>query len=123
MARAYKKNRAARRSPYETFSYWYDVKTKTEAGKRKYLPKLSEEDFEKEYKLAKEAGLKNPAKKIAEGLRKIDYSFQKAYEEETGKKLKIEDYETTEARKQLFLDFAVAYDSFAIAKEEFEALY
>lgn len=123
MARTYKKHRAARRTPYETYSYWYDVKTKSEKGKRKYHEKLTVEEFEKVYKEAKDLGWKNPAKTIAEKQRKILYDFQKNYEEATGTKLTVEDFETKEARENLFFSFAALYENGEIAREEFEALY
>lgn len=120
--RRYKKNRAKRRTPYETYKYWYEQKTKTEAGKRKYLPMMPEEEFNKIYADAKKI-YKNPAKTIAEKQRKIQFSFQKRYEEETGFKLKIEDFETAEARQQIFRRFAEEYADWDTAREEFEALY
>ena len=123
MARAYKKNRAARRTPYETYSYWYDVKTKTEKGKRKYHEKLTVEEFDIVYKEAKDLGWRNPAKTIAEKQRKIEYNFQRNYEEATGKKLKVEDFETKEARENLFFDFVSLYENGDIARDQFEALY
>lgn len=123
MPRQYKRNRAKRRTPYETYSYWYDQKTKTEAGKRKYRPKLTESEFYDYYDDAKDAGVRNPAKTIAEKQRKIRYSFQKEYEEAMNKKLTIEDFETPEARERLFMDFAEGYDDTDAAREAFEDLY
>ena len=123
MPRQYKRNRAKRRTPYETYSYWYDQKTKTDAGKRKYKPKLTESEFYEYYDDAKDAGVRNPAKTIAEKQRKIRYSFQKEYEQAMDKKLTIEDFETPEARERLFMDFAEGYDDTDAAREAFEDLY
>ncbi len=123
MPRQYKRNRAKRRTPYETYSYWYDQKTKTDAGKRKYKPKLTESEFYEHYDNAKDAGVKNPAKTIAEKQRKIRYSFQREYEQAMDKKLTIEDFETPEAREQLFWDFVEGYDDTDAAREAFEDLY
>ena len=123
MPRQYKRNRATRRTPYETYSYWYDQKTKTDAGKRKYKPKLTESEFYEYYDDAKDAGVRNPAKTIAEKQRKIRYSFQKEYEQAMDKKLTIEDFETPEARERLFMDFAEGYDDTDAAREAFEDLY
>lgn len=130
MPRQYKRNRAKRRTPYETYSYWYDQKTKTAAGKRKYKTKLTESEFYEYYDDARDAGVKNPAKTIAEKQRKIRYSFQKEYEEamriklnDDNFKLKIENFETPEAREKLFLDFAENYDDTDAAREAFEDLY
>lgn len=122
MKRTYKKNRAKKRSAYETYSYWYDVKTKTAKGKRKYYDKLTVEEFEKAYRQAKDIGWRNPAKTIAEKQRKIDYTFQKNYEEVMGVKLNIEDFETKEARMKLFEDFTGGHITDEL-REEFEALY
>lgn len=123
MPRQYKRNRAKRRTPYETYSYWYNQKTKTDAGKRKYKPKLTESEFYEYYDDAKDAGVRNPAKTIAEKQRKIRYSFQKEYEQAMDKKLTIEDFETPEARERLFMDFAEGYDDTDAAREAFEDLY
>lgn len=123
MPRQYKRNRAKRRTPYETYSYWYDQKTKTAAGKRKYRPKLTESEFYDYYDDAKDAGVRNPAKTIAEKQRKIRYSFQKEYEQAMNRKLTIEDFETPEARESLFIIFAENYDDTDDAREAFEALY
>ena len=124
MSRRYKKNRAKKRTPYETYSYWYDKKTHTEAGKKKYYEKLTEEKFEKEYKLVRKAGAKNPAKTIAEGQRKLSYNVQRAYQELTGKKVTAEDIETKKAREALFYNLVDQLDGdYDQAREEFEALY
>lgn len=121
--RRYKKNRAKRRSAWETYNYWYDKKTATAAGKRKYHERLSEKKFYEEYKKAKLNKWKNPAKSIAEAQRKIDYSFQKEYERVTNQKLKIEDYETKESRQRLFWDFVDKYEDLDEGRDQFEDLY
>ena len=124
MPRRYKKNRAKRRTPYETYSYWYDKKTKTAAGKKKYYEKLTKEEFEKEYDLVRQAGAKNPAKTIAEGQRKLSYNVQKAYQDLTGKKVTAEDIETKAAREALFYSLVDQLEGdYEEARKEFEALY
>lgn len=124
MSRRYKRNRAKRRTPYETYSYWYDVKTKTAAGKKKYYEKLTKEEFEMEYELVRRAGAKNPAKTIAEGQRKLSYSVQKRYEDLTGKRVSADDIATKEAREALFYGLVDQLDGdYEKAREEFEALY
>lgn len=124
MPRHYKRNRARRRSAWETYNYWYDQKTKTAAGKKKYYQRLTKEEFEHEYELVKRAGAKNPAKTIAEGQRKLSYKVQKAYQELTDRKITAEDIETKEARQQLFYDLVDELDGdYEQAREEFEGLY
>lgn len=124
MSRNYKKNRAKRRTPYEAYSYWYDTKTKSEAGKKKYYAKLTREEFEYEYNLVRQAGAKNPAKTIAEGQRKLSYKVQKSYEEITGRRITVEDIETKEAREALFYDLVDDLDGdYEEARRQFEAWY
>lgn len=125
MARQYKKNRAARRTPYETYSYWYDAKTKTVKGKKKYYDKLTLEEFEKAYRQARDLGWRNPAKTIAEKQRKISYQFQRNYEKVMDVKINENDFDTKEARENLFINFANAHidSNLDTVREEFEALY
>ena len=124
MPRRYKRNRAKRRTPYETYSYWYDKKTQSAAGKKKYYEKLTKEEFEREYDLVRREGAKNPAKTIAEGQRKLSFKVQKEYEKLTDRRVTAEDIETKEAREQLFYDLVDALDGdYEKAREEFEALY
>lgn len=123
MPRHYKANRARKRTPWETYNYWYDQKTRTEAGKRKYHERLTKSEFDYYYKLTKEAGYKNPAKTLAEKQRKIRYSVQREYEQAMGKRLSIEEYETKEAREELFFNFAEQFDNMDDAREAFEGLY
>ena len=124
MPRHYKKNRAKRRTAWETYNYWYDVKTKTAAGKKKYHERLTKEEFEEVYADARRAGVKNPAKTIAEGQRKLAYKVQRGYEELIGRRVKPEEIETKEAREILFYDLVDAYEgNYDKAREDFESLY
>lgn len=122
MKRAYKANRAKARTPYETYSYWYDIKTKSAQGKKKYHEKLTAKEFDKVYRQARDLGWKNPAKTIAQKQRKIDYNFQKNYEAAMGVKLKAEDFETKEARQALFMNFTGGNPTDEL-REAFETLY
>ena len=99
-----KKTRAKAKSPYETYSYWYDKYTKGEKAGW-FRPKLNEQEFNEMYDLAKKAGIKtNRARSIAMSQEYVDRKFEKKYKELYGKNMG--DIRDKAAREQLFLDFA-----------------
>lgn len=109
--RKYKKNRAKKRSPYETYSYWYDKYTK---GDKQYwfLDKLTEDQFNIRYnsliknnKRAKEEKdkVKNPAKTIAAQQIILDRKFFKQYKKRYGKDLG--DIRSADDREQIYIDY------------------
>ena len=109
--RKYKKNRAKKRSAYETYSYWYDKYTK---GDKQYwfYDKLTEEEFDIKYnsmiknnKRAKEEKdkIKNPAKTIAAQQIILDRHFLKQYKKKYGKDLG--DIRSADDREQIYIDY------------------
>ena len=99
-----KKTRAKAKSPYETYSYWYDTYTKGEKAGW-FRPKLNEQEFNEMYDLAKKAGIKtNRARSIAMSQEYVDRKFEKKYKELYGKNMG--DIRDEKARQKLFLDFA-----------------
>ena len=120
-----KNTRAKAKSPYETYSYWYDKYTKGEKAGW-FRPKLNEQEFNEMYDLAKKAGIKtNRARSIAMSQEYVDRKFEKKYKELYGKNMG--DIRDKAAREQLFLDFAdelimqgMSYDD---ARKEFETYF
>jgi hypothetical protein len=78
--------RVKARTPYQTYSDWYDKYTK---GHKKgwFAPKYSKAEFDQEYNLAKLAKLKNPARSVAMSQLYVERSFIKAYKKQYGKDL------------------------------------
>ena len=72
-----KKPRAKARTPYETYSAWYDQYTKNGRDKL-FSPKYNQQDFEYWYRRAKAKGLKNPARKVAMEQEYVERSMEKA---------------------------------------------
>ena len=120
-----KGKRAAPRSPYETYSYWYDKYTK---GNKSgwFSDKLTKKEFEAEYDLAKKAGIKaNRARVIAQQQEFVDRKFERQYKKLYGKELG--DLRDKAEREQLFFDFVnemqaqgLSYDG---ARDEFEKYF
>lgn len=70
--------RKAPRSPYQTYSDWYDKYTK---GKKAgwFSAKYTEAEFNQQYDLAKKAGYDNPARRVAMSQEYVDRSFERGY--------------------------------------------
>ena len=99
-----KSTRAKAKSPYETYSYWYDKYTKGEKAGW-FKPKLNEQEFNEMYDLAKKAGIKtNRARAIAMSQEYVDRKFEKQYKKLYGKNMG--DIRDEKVRQKLFLDFA-----------------
>ena len=122
------KNKAIRtkaRSAYDTYEYWYDKYTKGEKAGW-FKPKLTKQEFDKMYELAKRAGIKtNRARTIAMSQEYVDRNFEKKYKELYGKKLG--DIRDEKVREKLFTDFVdeltmqgMSYDD---AREEFKRYF
>lgn len=128
-----KRKRAARLSPYEAYQKHYARLTK---GDKKYWFKdmYTKEEFEKEYENirkrninARKVGLPvmtNPALTVAQAQRHVDRGFEKKYRELTGVKITKEMMMTSEARRQMFLDYVdtriAEGKTFDEARDEFE---
>ena len=120
-----KKTRTKAKSPYETYSYWYDTYTKGEKAGW-FRPKLNEQEFNEMYDLAKKAGIKtNRARSIAMSQEYVDRKFEKQYKKLYGKNMG--DIRDKADREQLFLDFAdelimqgMSYDD---ARAEFQRYF
>lgn len=90
--------RKAPRTPYQTYSDWYDRYTKG-AKSKLFDKKLSKEEFEYWYKRAKAKGYANPARKVAMEQEYVERSFEKGLRKMYGDD--IPDLSTKEARQQL----------------------
>lgn len=119
-----KTKRAKARSAWETYNYWYDKYTK---GKKAgwFRPKLSKQEFEQQYDVAKKLGMTNPARTIAMSQEYVDRKFERKYKELYGQDLP--DIRDKDARIRLFEDFVdemqaqgLTYDE---ARDEFEAYF
>ena len=120
--RKYKKNRAKARTPYETYSYWYDKYTKGEKAGW-FRDKLSEEEFKKEYDLARKAKVANPAKYVAQSQEYVDRSFENKYKKRYGKNLP--DLRDKHVREDLFINFMneQGIEDWDEARDEFEKYF
>lgn len=116
--------RKAARTPYQTYSDWYDKYTK---GYKEgwFAPKYNQADFEEQYNLAKLAKLRNPARAVAQSQEYVDRTFEKRYKELYGKALP--DIRNVSDREKLFLDYVDEmraqgkdYDE---ARDEFEKYF
>ena len=119
-----KGKRAAPRSPYETYSYWYDKYTKGKKAKW-FSDKLTEKEFEAEYDLARRAKVPNPARSIAQSQEFVERKFERQYKKLYGKDLG--DLRDKAEREQIFIDFVnemqaqgLSYDG---ARDEFEKYF
>lgn len=119
-----RKRRAAKRTPYQTYSDWYDKYTK---GHKKgwFRDKLTPAEFADEYQKALDAKISNPARSIAMAQEYVDRTFEKRYKELYGQELG--DIRDKATREQLFYDFVdemqmqgLTYDE---AREEFERYF
>lgn len=90
--------RAKARTPYQTYSYWYDKYTKGDKAKL-FDKKLTKEEFEYWYKIAKAKGYKNPARKVAMEQEYVERSFERGLRKKYGKD-NMPDLSTKEARQQ-----------------------
>ena len=120
-----KATRAKARSAYDTYSYWYDKYTKGEKAGW-FRDKLSEQEFNEMYDLAKKAGIKtNRARTIAMSQEYVDRKFEKQYKELYGRNMG--DIRDKADREKLFTDFVdeltaqgMSYDD---ARKEFESYF
>lgn len=97
-----KRLRKKARSPYQTYSDWYDKYTKGhKAGW--FSGKLTEDEFKREYEKTRRAKVSNPARSIAASQEYVDRRFEKQYKELYGKELG--DLRNKADREQLFIDF------------------
>lgn len=119
-----KRARAKARTPYQTYSDWYDKYTKgNKAGW--FSKKYSKEEFEAQYDLAKRAKVKNPARAVAMSQEYVDRKFERQYKKLYGKELG--DIRDKDDRIALFEDFVnemqmqgLSYDE---ARDEFETYF
>ena len=96
------KKRAARSTAYETYERWYDKYTKGhKAGW--FSAKYTKAEFDEQYKLARKAKIKNPARMVAASQEFVDRSFEKQYKKLYGKNLG--DIRLKADREALFTDF------------------
>ena len=120
-----KKQRAKAKSPYETYSYWYDKYTKGEKSKL-FAKKLTKSEFEYWYKRARAKNLKNPARKVAMEQEYIDRSFERGLRKMYGKD-NMPDLSTKEARQKIAQDYVdqLVLDGLSIsdAWEEFREYF
>ena len=99
------KNRGARkapRTPYQTYSDWYDKYTKGNKAKL-FDKKLSQKEFEYWYKIAKAKGYKNPARKVAMEQEYVERSFERGLRKKYGDN--IPDLSTKEQRQRIAQDY------------------
>lgn len=100
------KNRGVRkapRTPYQTYSDWYDKYTK--GGKSKLFDKkLTKQEFEYWYKIAKAKGYANPARKVAMEQEYVERSFERGLRRKYGKD-NMPDLSTKEARMKAAQDY------------------
>ena len=97
-----KRVRAKARTPYQTYSDWYDKYTKG-AKKSLFRDKLTPEEFREKYERAKELGMKNPARAVAMAQERISRQGEKNAKEFYGGKLP--DLTTEADREQFFIDY------------------
>ena len=95
--------RAKPRTPYQTYSDWYDKYTKGNKSKL-FDKKLTKEEFEYWYKRAKAKGYANPARKVAMEQEYVERSFERGLRKKYGDK-NMPDLSTKEARKQAAQDY------------------
>ena len=118
------KKRAAKRTAYETYEYWYSKYTKgTKEGW--FRPKYTKAEFEEQYTLAKRAGLKNPARMVAASQEYVDRSFEKKYKKLYGKELG--DIRNIADREAIFSNYVntliLSGMTFGEARDEFEKYF
>ena len=97
-----KVKRKGPRTPYQTYSDWYDKYTKGDKAKL-FSKKLSKEEFEYWYRRAKAKGLKNPARKVAMEQEYINRSMERGLRKLYGNELP--DLSTKEARMKYAQDY------------------
>ena len=96
-----KRVRAKARTPYQTYSDWYDKYTKG-AKKSLFRDKLTPSEFKEKYERAKELGMKNPARAVAMAQERISREGEKKAKELYGK---LPDLTTEQDREQFFTKF------------------
>lgn len=95
--------RAKARTPYQTYSDWYDKYTKGNKSKL-FSKKFSKDEFDYWYKIARAKGMKNPARKIAMEQEYVERSMEKGLRKMYGKD-NIPDMSTKEKRQQVVQDY------------------
>ena len=109
------KKRAAKKTAYETYEYWYDKYTKgSKVGW--FRPKYTKTEFEEQYKLAKMAKMKNPARMVAASQEYIDRAFEKKYKKLYGKNLG--DIRNKSERERLFTNYVGSLIAAGLTYEE-----
>lgn len=118
------KKRASKRTAYETYEYWYDKYTK---GHKIgwFRDKYTKAEFDEQYKLARQAGIKNPARMVAASQEFVDRAFEKKYKQMYGKELG--DLRNKADRTALFTDFVAGMIAsgytYEDARDEFEKYF
>lgn len=113
------RNRGVRskpRTPYQTYSDWYDKYTKGDKAKL-FDKKLTKEEFEYWYKRAKAKGYKNPARKVAMEQEYVERSFERGLRKKYGKD-NIPDLSSKEARQQAARDYINELTSQGMSEED-----
>lgn len=118
------KKRAAKRTAYETYEYWYDKYTEgNKAGW--FRDKYTKAEFDQQYKLAKQAKIKNPARMVAASQEFVDRKFEKQYKSFYGEQLG--DIRDKATRLKIFSDYTSALVAagmtFDEARDEFERYF
>lgn len=94
--------RRAARTPYQTYSDWYDKYTKN--GKDKlFMPKFNKDEFDFWYRRARAKGVSNPARTVAMEQEYVERSMERGLRKIYGKD--IPDLSTEQARKQVAQDY------------------
>lgn len=118
------KKRAKAREAYDVYSDWYDKYTKGyKAGW--FRDKYTRAQFEEQYAMMKDAGIKNPARMVAASQEYVDRTFEKKYKELYGKTLG--DIRSKAAREDLFDNFTSEMMASGMtideARDEFEKYF
>lgn len=94
--------RKAARTPYQTYSDWYDKYTK---GYKSgwFAPKYNQADFEVQYELTKKAKVSNPARSVAMQQEFVNRPFEKKYKKFFG--VNMPDISNKQDRMNIFLDY------------------
>lgn len=109
------KKRAAKRTAYETYEYWYDKYTKG-AKVGWFRPKYTKAEFEQQYKLAKLAHIQNPSRMIAASQEYVDRKFERQYKQLYGHQLG--DIRIKSDREELFTTYISTLISQGLTMEE-----
>lgn len=108
--------RAKPRTPYQTYSDWYDKYTKGSKSKL-FDKKLTKEEFEYWYKRAKAKGYKNPARKVAMEQEYVERSFERGLRKKYGDE-NMPDLSSKEARQQAARDYINELTAQGLSEED-----